>query len=991
MNRLVLLVSCILICAMTFAAEPGLVGHWRFDAPGPQVPDLSGKGHPATLAGGEIMTDGDRRFLHMDGQTRLEVPSAPEFNVRPGFSIETRLRPTDLRDGRLLVFKDNEYLLRIDWPVEGSRLSWFVHEADGWEPRASAPAPVEGQWLHVVAIWDGLRLTLWVNGLPYTQTKQEAPPQATTNPLVIASTTNYGAGLIGDLEYVKIYNRALTTTEVIKAAYGTGGGPLSPLTAQAGFDFTKGLGGWLARDGQARVTPAGVSLKTSAPSTSLLHDNLNADISRLDYLTLRMTADQGSTATLVFVTSAGAGRVPLPIQADGKPHTYLLEPWQTPGWGGKLMMLGLLPSDALGATATIRYLKVTAEPEGEGELLLEGLNSDTTLPRVGRPEKLTLRLRNTGGPAKAVKVTLQAPKGVTLQGPATQTLPALAYGQQQELTWTVQARQAGMGDFRATATGQGTNTAALTTRIGFLPALKLPKAAYVPEPKPVDTGPYEIWTHYCPLWKTGTHYGWGKIEPYPERKPVLGWYNEGTPEVADWHIKYWLEHGISGVVYCWYRSSINGPVTQSIGHALHDGLLKAKYLPMMKFGIMWENGCGAGTESADDLLSNVLPFWLDNYFTNPSYIKIDGKPVLYVWVPGNVTKNLGGSDKVKIAFDKMRAKCRERGLPGLYLVACAGGANKEALQRMAAEGWDATSAYGNGWIPPKDSRRSGNLLSAPAEGFIPQQEAIWKAKQEIGALPDITAAMMGWDARPWGSSQFYWSDNTPEKFRELCLRAKAVMDSRPGNGPERENIIFCCWNEFGEGHYIEPTRGYGFSYIDTIRDVFSKAPRAHTDVAPEDVGLGPYDSWYQQAKQTALKATPLQTAWTGADVGAWGATMGIRDLQVKDGVLRLVAATRDPALSSPALRVRGNRFSRVVVEMRVSQASGAQLFWTNTAEPRANERASIRLQTVADGQFHKLVYEVGKNETWGGCVTGFRFDPTDVEGAVVEIKSITLE
>jgi hypothetical protein len=40
-----------------------------------------------------------------------------------------------------------------------------------------------------------------------------------------------------------------------------------------------------------------------------------------------------------------------------------------------------------------------------------------------------------------------------------------------------------------------------------------------------------------------------------------------------------LEHGISGVVYCWYRTNKNAPVKQTLGHAIHDGLLKAKYLP----------------------------------------------------------------------------------------------------------------------------------------------------------------------------------------------------------------------------------------------------------------------------------------------------------------------------------------------------------------------------------------------------------------------------
>jgi hypothetical protein len=293
----------------------------------------------------------------------------------------------------------------------------------------------------------------------------------------------------------------------------------------------------------------------------------------------------------------------------------------------------------------------------------------------------------------------------------------------------------------------------------------LEQAAYVPVPVPAKTK-YTLWTHYCPLWKAGTHWGWQKIEPWPERKPVLGWYNEGTPEVADWHIKQWLEHGIQGVVYCWYRSNLNGPVQQSLGHAIHDGLLKARYLPKIKFAIMWENGCGQGVGSMADLVDNVLPFWLDNYFTNPSYLKIDGKPVLYVWVPGNVTRHLGGSANVRKAFDLMREKARERGLAGLYLVGCVGGADRQELARMASEGWDASSAYGNGWQPPRELKTVGNFQCAPVEGFIQQQEAIWKAKTGWGLLPDITSVMMGWDSRPWNETSFFWSDNTPEKFKE---------------------------------------------------------------------------------------------------------------------------------------------------------------------------------------------------------------------------------
>ena len=180
------------------------------------------------------------------------------------------------------------------------------------------------------------------------------------------------------------------------------------------------------------------------------------------------------------------------------------------------------------------------------------------------------------------------PDGVQLKSAASQTIASLGHRGETEVVWNVEASRSCSGAFRATITGgELAEPASGSQTIAFQAALPVEKAEYVPVPVPVKTK-YTLWTHYCALWKHGTHYGWKLIEPWPERKPVIGWYDEGTPEVADWQIKYMVEHGISGVMYCWYRSSVNEPVKQSLGHALHDGLLKARYLSMIKFGIMWE-------------------------------------------------------------------------------------------------------------------------------------------------------------------------------------------------------------------------------------------------------------------------------------------------------------------------------------------------------------------------------------------------------------------
>ena len=36
-----------------------------------------------------------------------------------------------------------------------------------------------------------------------------------------------------------------------------------------------------------------------------------------------------------------------------------------------------------------------------------------------------------------------------------------------------------------------------------------------------------------------------------------------------------------------------------------------------------------------------------------------------------------------------------------------------------------------------------------------------------------------------------------------------------------------------------------FGYLDAVRKAFSDAPEKHTDLGPEDLGLGPYDTAYK--------------------------------------------------------------------------------------------------------------------------------------------------
>ena len=180
-------------------------------------------------------------------------------------------------------------------------------------------------------------------------------------------------------------------------------------------------------------------------------------------------------------------------------------------------------------------------------------------------------------------------------------------------------------------------SAALALPIGAgvdRPVIAQQPGVYVPEPKPAGTD-YLVGAHYFPGWKQSAHLGWGPVVPYPNRTPLLGYYDEGSPEVADWEIKWALEHGITYFVYCWYRGPNKGePVTTGnmfLGHAIHEGLLRARYAGRFRFAIMYENQSPpGGVASLDDLTGNLLAFWMEKYFKHPSYLKIGNKPVLFV-------------------------------------------------------------------------------------------------------------------------------------------------------------------------------------------------------------------------------------------------------------------------------------------------------------------------------------------------------------------------
>jgi len=364
---------------------------------------------------------------------------------------------------------------------------------------------------------------------------------------------------------------------------------------------------------------------------------------------------------------------------------------------------------------------------------------------------------------------------------------------------------------------------------------------YVPEPETVSTGDLRVGAFRCPLWYEKTRPGcWDALKDYPERTPVLGYYNEAYPEVVDWEIKYALEHGISFFFECWFRAKDNAgkaPVEATLDNWLHEGFFQSRYGDRMQFAILWENtnGVASSITSEDDLVENLVPYWIEHFFSRDNYLRVDGKPLLMIYGYPRLVEDLGSVEAATAAIARMRAACEAAGLGGLYLLAEHHYGLDEDISFLTGMGFDAVTSYH--W-----PSFSGLMPQVPedTEEIVDLQEACWTMLSEASRMPSIPTLSMGWDSRPWNRS--YYTGEwylTPQQFEDLASRAANHVERQP-ESPVSGMILLDNWNEFGEGHYIFPTEQFGFGYLDAVRNAFSSAPRHHTDLVPEAIGLGPY-------------------------------------------------------------------------------------------------------------------------------------------------------
>ena len=549
--------------------------------------------------------------------------------------------------------------------------------------------------------------------------------------------------------------------------------------------------------------------------TFLTYLDVDSDKSR--FLYLRVISQESISFCWANDVTPGLHIAGLQINPDGQLHSSNINLSKLKEWQGRIDVVGFIFGETQKDKLILEDFDLSDSPKGEPDLELSLIIAEPVIRRQGQTATISAYIRNTGGKTfPGGRASLILPE----KNAEDQPITALKFDEKAVLKWKFIPQTSGNVPVKINVDDKWN----LTGSTIIEPAIDVAKSDYVPEPHPVDTNPYQIGIYYFPGWSPDQWDRWTKQKGFPERDPVLGFYREGDPEVADWHIKWAVENGISFFMYDWYWR--DGHIVLEKG--LEEGYLKAKYRDYMKFCVMWANHAPFANHTIEQLLT-VTDYWIKNYFKLDCYYKIDGKPVVSFFAVDNLTNDLGGSENVKKAFDAMQNRVQEAGLPGIYFIAC-GDNSPNSQKRFKEEGYDSISAYNY----PSAGAKS---LWSSYKSLMQGQVDIWNNSLRDKILEYIPLLTVGWDSRPWhGNNALVRFGRSSKNFKDGLMAMKKWMDAN-----NRSMGLLEAWNEWGEGSYIEPNAEFGFGDLEAIRSVFAKPGKYPQNVAPSDVGLGPYN------------------------------------------------------------------------------------------------------------------------------------------------------
>lgn len=320
----------------------------------------------------------------------------------------------------------------------------------------------------------------------------------------------------------------------------------------------------------------------------------------------------------------------------------------------------------------------------------------------------------------------------------------------------------------------------------------------------------------------------------PHLPADLGFYDLRVPEVREQQAELAREAGIEGFCYWHYWFAGKQLLERPFNEVLSSGK------PDFPFCLGWANESWTGVwHGAPDriLIEQTYPGVDDHRahfetllpaFRDKRYIRMDDKPILVVFRPGQIPE----TQSTVALWKEMAIKA---GLPGIYFVAIAG--TVDAAEHFTSLGYDAVTVAPSGYIPPEDHnlmlrllirlfgkdrvvKTYQKLLNKPYRINDYSENNKNSVIEEETSFEYFPAIGPGWDNTPRaGLNGYVVVNNTPEKFKSLAMKAINRVHKYP---PQHKIVFIKSWNEWAEGNYLEPDRIFGHSFLSVLREVIER-------------------------------------------------------------------------------------------------------------------------------------------------------------------------
>lgn len=311
---------------------------------------------------------------------------------------------------------------------------------------------------------------------------------------------------------------------------------------------------------------------------------------------------------------------------------------------------------------------------------------------------------------------------------------------------------------------------------------------------------------------------------YQPRVPAdLGYYDLRIPQVRETQAEMAREAGIEGFCYWHYWF---GHGKQLLERPFNEVLRSGK--PDFPFCLGWANETWSGIwhgQPGRVLMEQTYP-GVEDYnrhfyanldaFLDDRYIRINDKPLFYVYRPFNIPNT-------DVFLDCWRELAAKNGLPGIHFV----GASYDARQarKVIELGYDAIHTH---W--QKSIMLHDHLLQFAWNKFAELtlngkfKMSIWdyedfaaKFSNELDSQPNYCPTLLsGWDNSPRsGRRGQIFVNYSPETFD---VHVKNVLKRIEKKAPETNIAFLKSWNEWAEGNYVEPDVKYGWDFLNVLKN-----------------------------------------------------------------------------------------------------------------------------------------------------------------------------